>query len=109
MQRFPDHSAQPSEERVTYANHRRTAASLRLPMSASRPTPAYETFKLSAMKRTLELVRVAPALDDAETHAITTPRWLRLRNIFTCWREQAQERSNQEVETQGHETGAPAK
>src|ERR1700676_3458445 len=37
MQRFPDHSAQPSEERVTYANHRRTGASLRLPMSASGP------------------------------------------------------------------------
>jgi pimeloyl-ACP methyl ester carboxylesterase len=35
MQRFPDHSAQPSEERVTYANHRRTGASLRLPMAAS--------------------------------------------------------------------------
>jgi hypothetical protein len=35
MQRFPDHWAQPSEERVTYENHRRTGASLRLPMSAS--------------------------------------------------------------------------
>src|ERR1700687_5662164 len=39
MQRFPDHSAQPSAERVTYANHRRTGACLRLPMSASEPTP----------------------------------------------------------------------
>jgi hypothetical protein len=37
MERFPDHSAQPSEERVTYVNHRRTGASLRQPMSASGP------------------------------------------------------------------------
>src|SRR5437588_7122897 len=35
MQRFPDHSAQPSEELVTCGNYRRTGASLRLPISAS--------------------------------------------------------------------------
>lgn len=41
MQRFPDHSAQPSAERVTYANHRRARASLRPPMPVSSQRPSF--------------------------------------------------------------------
>jgi hypothetical protein len=48
MQRFPDHWARPSEERITYASHRRTGESLRLPISASGPKAAINNLGTTA-------------------------------------------------------------
>src|SRR5437660_7507437 len=62
MQRFPDHSAQPSEELVTCGNYRRTGASLRLPISASGQLRPYATEVQISPIRTFDRSERVPAV-----------------------------------------------